>query len=281
MRLLHNPASAGAYVYGQKEDDSFDRSPATGKAKTTTRPLADWPVCVRDAYHASITWDQFLHNQQMLRDNWFRAGTRGAPRRGLALLQGIARCGRCGARMSVFHYATKEKRAPGYGCVAGYVDGGATCQMMSSAPVDAAVAELFLTAVTPAHVDVALRALDAYEAERAEARRQRQMQIQQAEYEVELARQRPRSSGSGSCCRCMIADFRGGATCLNDTQLSWLPRMADSLRAGLRIGVVKGTRVEPIAPPATVRPASVASVRLPSTAGCAPVCSGGRRSPSP
>jgi hypothetical protein len=62
--------------------------------------------------------------------------------------------------------------------------------MMSSAPVDAAVAELFLAAVTPAQVDVALRALDAYEAERAEARRQRQMQAQQADYEVEIARRR-------------------------------------------------------------------------------------------
>ena len=187
---LHNPAYAGAYAYGQKEYDPFDRSPTTGKAKTTARPLADWPVCVRDVYPAYITWDQFVRNQQTLRDNWFRAGTRGAPRRGQALLQGIARCGRCGARMSVFHYSTKEKRAPGYGCVAGYVDGGATCQMMSSAPVDAAVAELFLAAVTPAQVDVALRALDAYEAERAEARRQRQMQIQRAEYEVEIARRR-------------------------------------------------------------------------------------------
>jgi hypothetical protein len=64
--------------------------------------------------------------------------------------------------MNVFYYSTKEKRAPGYGCVAGYVDGGKTCQMMSSAPVDAAVAELFLAAVTPAQVDVALRALDEY-----------------------------------------------------------------------------------------------------------------------
>jgi hypothetical protein len=64
--------------------------------------------------------------------------------------------------------------------------------MMSSAPVDAAVAELFLAAVTPAQVDVALRALDAYEAERDEARKQRQMQIQRAdcEVEVELARRR-------------------------------------------------------------------------------------------
>ncbi len=66
--------------------------------------------------------------------------------------------------------------------------------MMSSAPVDAAVVELFLAAVTPAQVDVALRALDAYEAERAEARRQRQMQIQQAEYEVEMARRRYEAS---------------------------------------------------------------------------------------
>jgi DNA invertase Pin-like site-specific DNA recombinase len=190
MRLLHNPAYAGAYVYGQKEYDSFDRSPATGKAKTKSRSWADWPVCVRDVYPAYISWEQFVRNQQTLRDNWFRGGTRGAPRRGQALLQGVVRCGRCGSRMNIFYYSKKEKRAPGYGCVAAYVNGGATCQMMSSAPVDAAVAELFLAAVTPAQVEVALRALDAYEAERAEARRQRQLQIQQADYEVELARRR-------------------------------------------------------------------------------------------
>lgn len=190
MRLLHNPAYAGAYVYGQREYDPFDRSPTTGKAKTKARPVADWPVCVRDAYPAYLTWEQFVANQQLLRDNWFRSGTRGATRRGQALLQGIVRCGRCGGRMSMFYYSTKEKRAPGYGCVSGYMNGGPTCQMMSSIPVDGAVAELFLAAATPAQVDVALRALDAYEADRAEARRQRQMQVRQADYEVEIARRR-------------------------------------------------------------------------------------------
>ena len=190
MRLLHNPAYAGAYVYGQKEYDSFDRSPTTGKAKTKARSLADWPVCVRDVYPAYLSWDQFVRNQQTLRDNWFRHGSRGAPRKGTALLQGIARCGRCGARMSVFYYSTKEKRAPGYGCVAGYANGGPTCQMMSSAPVDAAVTDLFLAAVTPAQVEVALRALDAYEAEQAEVKRQRRLQIQQTDYEVDIARRR-------------------------------------------------------------------------------------------
>lgn len=49
MRLLHDPAYAGTYVYGQKEYDSFDRSPTTGTARTTARPPADRPVCVPDA----------------------------------------------------------------------------------------------------------------------------------------------------------------------------------------------------------------------------------------
>ena len=82
MRLLHNPAYAGAYAYGQKEYDPFDRSPTTGKARTTARPLADWPVCVRDVYPAYITWEQFVRTSRRSADNWFRAGTRGAPRAG-------------------------------------------------------------------------------------------------------------------------------------------------------------------------------------------------------
>jgi DNA invertase Pin-like site-specific DNA recombinase len=190
INLLRSPVYAGAYAYGKKEYDPYDRSPATGRSRYRLRPVAEWPVCLRDRYPAYITWDQFVRNQQTLRDNWFRAGTRGAPRTGSALLQGIARCGRCGARMTMFHYSSKEKRAPSYGCVAQYADGGKPCQMMSSAPVDQAVTELFLTAVTPAQVDVALRALDAHEADQAEARRQRQLQVEQAEYEVELARRR-------------------------------------------------------------------------------------------
>jgi hypothetical protein len=197
MRILHNPAYAGAYVYGQKEYDSFDRSPTNGKAKTKARPVADWPVCVRDVYPAYLAWDQFVSNQQTMRDNWFRHDSRGAPRKGAALLQGIVRRGRCGARMSVFHCSTKEKRAPGHGCVAGYLDGAArTCQMMSSAPIDAAVAERFLAEVTPAQVDVAMRAVEAFEAEQAEVRRQRQMQLEQAEYEIEIAAAL-RENGSG------------------------------------------------------------------------------------
>ena len=191
IRLLHNPTYAGAYGYGQKAYDSFDRSPTNGKAKVHPRPLEEWSVCLRDHHAGYITWEQFVQNQAALRANQNRQETAGAPRQGRALLQGLVYCGRCGARMSVFTYSTKEKRAPGYGCVYAYSrHGGATCQMMSSAGVDAAVTELFLSAVSPAKLEIALQALEELEADRVEARKQWELQRQRADYEAELAQRR-------------------------------------------------------------------------------------------
>jgi DNA invertase Pin-like site-specific DNA recombinase len=191
MRLLHNPIYAGAYAYGQKEYDSFDRSPTNGKAKSHPRPLKEWPVCLQNVYPAYITWKQFVQNQEILRANGYRPENAGAPRKGRALLQGIVYCGRCGARMTVLHYSTKEKRAPGYGCFHEYNrHGGSTCQCFSAACVDEAVTSLFLTVVSPAKIDIALHALDELEADRRETRKQWELQLQRADYEVELARRR-------------------------------------------------------------------------------------------
>jgi DNA invertase Pin-like site-specific DNA recombinase len=191
MRILHNPAYAGVYVYGQFEYDSYDRSPKTGKAKTRPRPVEDWPVAIQDSWPRYISWPEFLENQRVLRSNWYRAESRGAPRKGAALLQGIVFCGHCGAKMGMQHSRTKEKRAPSYACHRAYrEEGGSTCQHISSKPVDQAVAELFLQAVSPAKVDIALRALDELERDQAAAHREWEFQIQQAEYEVQLARRR-------------------------------------------------------------------------------------------
>jgi DNA invertase Pin-like site-specific DNA recombinase len=195
IRLLHNPTYAGAYVYGQKGYDSFDRSPTNGKARVHPRPLEDWTVCLRDVYPAYIPWEQFVQNQEILRSNGYGFGKRGAARRGKALLQGIVYCGRCGARMSVLYYSTKEKRAPGYGCFYEYHrHGGQTCQCFSSAGVDAAVAGLFLDVVSPAKIEIALHALEELESDHAEARKQWDLQLQRADYEIELARRRYEAS---------------------------------------------------------------------------------------
>ena len=191
IRMLHNPTYAGAYVYGQWEYDSFNRSPTNGKATVNWRAVEDWPVCLQGEYPAYITWEQFLENQQILHDNWFRGNRRGAPRKGRALLQGIVFCGRCGERMGVNSYSTKEQRVPSYTCCREYLQhGGVTCQTMTSSGVDEAITKLFLDAVSPAKVEISLQALDELQSRREATLRQWDAELQQAEYEVQLARRR-------------------------------------------------------------------------------------------
>ncbi len=195
MRTLHNPIYAGAYVYGQYEYDSFNRSPTTGKAKVHTKPIEQWTVCLQGVYPSYITWKEFVENQRLLRSNWYRYESCGAPRKGAALLQGIVFCGRCGAKMRIYHYSTKEHRAPGYACVYEYVRHGQTpCQSMSTRGIDEAIAELFLNAVSPAKIEIALRAMKELEDQRQETLRQWELQLQQADYDVELARRRYESA---------------------------------------------------------------------------------------
>ena len=191
VRLLRNPTFAGAYVYGENEYDSFDRSPTTGKAKPHARPVDEWPVCIQDFYPAYITWEQFVENRNTLRSNWYRSESRGAPRKGAALLQGIVYCGCCGARMRISHYSTKEKRSPAYSCVDAYVKSARpTCQTMTAKVVDEAVTKQFLSVVSPAKIEIALQALEQLDANRDERCRQWDLQLQQADYEVELAQRR-------------------------------------------------------------------------------------------
>jgi DNA invertase Pin-like site-specific DNA recombinase len=192
IRLLHNPTYAGAYAYGQNEYDMFDRSPTTGRAKDHARPLESWPICLRGAYPAYISWDQFVQNRQTLRSNAYRSDNQGAPRQGRALLQGIVYCGRCGVRMGVSYYSYKERRrTPAYRCVDAYRrHSQPLCQHMSAAVVNAAVTELFLNAVSPAKIEIALHALEELDADRAEALKQWDLQLQRADYEVGIARRR-------------------------------------------------------------------------------------------
>lgn len=58
---------------------------------------------------------------------------------------------------------------------------------MTSRPIDAAVVEAFLTAVSPANVRVATQVMNQIEEELTSQRRQRELQLEQARYEARLA----------------------------------------------------------------------------------------------
>jgi len=188
IRILHNPAYAGAYVYGRWEYLSERRSPKTGKASAHTRSVAQWPVNITDHHPAYVSWEEFVKNQEQLRQNWSRDGNRGAPREGRALLQGIVYCGVCGRKMSVQDRSAKEHRSPSYVCGRAYHDGDEkTCQSMTSRSIDAAVVDAFLTAVSPISLRVATQVLDQAERDLIAQRQQRELQLEQARYEARLS----------------------------------------------------------------------------------------------
>jgi len=188
FRILHNPAYAGAYVYGRSEYLSERRSPKTGKASAHVRNVAQWPVRITEHHPAYIGWEEFVKNQEQLRQNWGRNDSRGVPREGRALLQGIVYCGICGRKMSVQNRSVKESRSPSYVCMQGYQNGEEkTCQCMTSRPIDAVVAEAFLVAISPVNLQVATQVMDQIEQELVSRRRQRELQLEQARYEARLA----------------------------------------------------------------------------------------------
>jgi hypothetical protein len=188
VRLLHNPAYAGAYVYGRWEYLSERRSTKTGKASAHARCVAQWPVKIAEHHPAYVGWEEFVKNQEQLRQNWSHDGSQGVSREGRALLQGIVYCGVCGRKMSVQNRAVKENRSPSYICERGYQDGDEKiCQSMTSRPVDAAVVEAFLAAVSPISLRVATQVLDQVEQDLIAQRRQHELQLEQARYEARLA----------------------------------------------------------------------------------------------
>ena len=90
LNILHNPAYAGAYAYGQRRQDPTRRRPGTACSAPVRVAVEEWPVCLRDAHPGYISWEEFMANQARLASNLARhgAGRPGVPRRGGALLQG-------------------------------------------------------------------------------------------------------------------------------------------------------------------------------------------------
>jgi len=196
LDVLHSPLYAGAYVYGRTQTRRHALPGEEPRIKGRTRRVKqeDWPIVLRDAHPGYITWEQFLRNQQILSDNQNRPddGHRGAVREGSSLLQGIVLCGSCGRRMSIRYQ--REGSLLVYECNQAHTQLGVkTCQTMRGDRIDQAVAECFLQAIEPAHLEVALSALAHLEARAKQIDRQARRQIEGAQYEADLARRRYRA----------------------------------------------------------------------------------------
>ena len=160
------------------------------KGRTRKVRPEDWPFLIPGHHPGYVSWEQFQRNQRRLDENRTARDEdrRGALREGVALLQGIARCGRCGRRMSVRYL--KDGTIPSYDCNSFHAHfAGPTCQSVRGDAIDAAVAR-FLEAMRPAQLEVSMAALDRIAAQARQLDRQRQLTRERARYEAELARRR-------------------------------------------------------------------------------------------
>ena len=129
-------------------------------------------------------------NQKRLSDNLcrYQAGRRGVARKGSALLQGLAVCGRCRRRMGL-RYSGPDANYPVYRCTADHDQSALPrCQEVRALPVDAEVERLLLEALEPDRIAMAIAALAQVKEEVRELERQWSMKKERARYEAERAR---------------------------------------------------------------------------------------------
>ena len=113
---------------------------------------------------------------------------RSAPREGVALLQGLVICGRCGSRMTVAYVVSHGHPEPLYRCQSrGIQRAEPACQSLPGAAIDRAVSDLVLETVTPASIDVAVEVFDELRARAAEVDRAKRAQIARLPEDAELA----------------------------------------------------------------------------------------------
>jgi DNA invertase Pin-like site-specific DNA recombinase len=103
--LLTNPIYAGVYAYGKKE---WHIDPVNQCKQLRRRPRQEWFAFIPDHHPGYITLAEYEENQRLLANNRNRyPESRGAPREGSALLQGLVHCGQCGRRMYM-RYSNKR-----------------------------------------------------------------------------------------------------------------------------------------------------------------------------
>lgn len=191
LGVFTNPRYAGAYVRGRSEKCLRVEG---GEPRSYSRrlPMEKWRVVIPGRHVGYISWDEFLRNRERMRQNCGRYAGRVAPGRGPGLLQGLIRCGRCGARMQAHYRAGGRGRKGGsqpfYRCGRDSAEVlTKPCQSVNAPLVDGVVREAFLSVLEPARLEISVEALERLEESTRAADRHWQLKIERGRYEAERA----------------------------------------------------------------------------------------------
>lgn len=184
LSMLKNPAYAGAFAYGRTQTMRSDSNPH--KLRSKRLPLSQWRVLMKDKYPAYISWETYEEIQAQLQDNYAEYNhkkNRGIPRKGAALIHGLAYCGECGHKMVV-----QYKKSTRYVCNyrhQKYRD--KACQSILAPRIDDYVVQSFLAALSPLELDAYTEAMQSQSKVAKEIEQAQKHQLERLRYQVALA----------------------------------------------------------------------------------------------
>jgi DNA invertase Pin-like site-specific DNA recombinase len=190
INILRNPAYAGAFAYGRTRIRYENGVPTK---RRDSIPADQWKALVKDKYPAYVSWEDFERIGAMLDDNrseYQRRMSRGVPRDGKVLLQGIAYCGHCGRKMTI-QYKDKSR----YSCsIQSTIAREPVCQFIWSDAIDHHVLQCFFEALSVAEIDLSARTLQESDRRRDDLLGAQSQQLERLRYNAQLAERRYRHS---------------------------------------------------------------------------------------
>lgn len=182
-QLLRNPAYAGTYAWGRFAIDPRRARPGSRGVGRVRREPQDCPVLIPDNHPAYLTQEQYEANLTRLKLHRRRGPVPGPSRATTAILAGLVTCGECGYRMHT-HY-TRSLR---YVCQRRSLDYGAPpCQSLAGEALERLVSEQVLEVMTPAGLELSLRAAQERDRDRAAQEGQWRLRLERAAQDVDRA----------------------------------------------------------------------------------------------
>jgi hypothetical protein len=194
LGLLKNPSYAGVYSFGRYRSRKQLGLDGEVRSSVERTPMDSWQVKLHDHHPGYISWEEFENNQQLLarnRTNGEDTLLSGPAREGLALLQGLLLCAKCGGRISV-RYQGNGGIYPTYDCNRRRREGlaSSSCLNVRCDLLDSAISSRVLETLKPAQLEIAAEAMRQLQQRDETVSRQWQMRIERAEYEAQLAERR-------------------------------------------------------------------------------------------
>jgi excisionase family DNA binding protein len=190
LHILTNPIYAGAYAFGRTGSRV---SIETGRKKVVRgfkKERKDWEVLIPNHHESYLSWTDYERNLSLIADNANGKNpmSRGALRRGEALLAGLLRCGHCGRKLHVAYSGT-DGNTGRYHCQGGFINhGGDRCISFGGMRIDRDVAAEVIERLQPLGIEAALAAQAVRSRASEDKRRQVELALEQARYEVGRAR---------------------------------------------------------------------------------------------